>query len=42
MYSDEMDFKEIVPISALKNKNVDKLVNLMIENMPEGPKILSR
>ena len=38
MYSDEMDFKEIVPISALKNKNVDKLVNLMIENMPEGPK----
>ncbi|MBU5455119.1 GTPase Era [Caproiciproducens sp. MSJ-32] len=38
MYSEEMDFKEIIPISALKNKNVDKLVKLMIEYMPEGPK----
>ncbi|ASW43659.1 GTPase Era [Clostridium isatidis] len=38
MYSEEMNFKEIIPISALKNKNVDKLVKLMIENMPEGPK----
>jgi GTP-binding protein Era len=37
MYSKEYDFKEIVPISALKGKNVDTLVNLMIENMPEGP-----
>lgn len=37
MYSKEYDFKEIVPISALKGKNVDTLINLMIENMPEGP-----
>lgn len=37
MYSKEYDFKEIVPISALKGKNVDTLVDLMIENMPEGP-----
>lgn len=37
MYSKEYKFKEIVPISALKGKNVDTLVNLMIENMPEGP-----
>lgn len=37
MYSKEYEFKEIVPISALKGKNVDTLVNLMIENMPEGP-----
>lgn len=38
MYSKEMDFKEIIPISALKGKNVDKLISLMVESMPEGPK----
>lgn len=38
MYSLEMEFKEIIPISALKGKNVDKLVELMINSMPEGPK----
>ena len=38
MYSQEMDFKEIIPISALKGKNVDSLVKLMIDAMPEGPK----
>ena len=38
MYSAEFDFNEIIPISALKGKNVDKLVELMVENMPEGPK----
>lgn len=38
MYSKEIDFKEIIPISALKGKNVDTLVKLMVENLPEGPK----
>ena len=38
MYSEEMDFKEIIPISALKGKDVEKLVELMIDTMPEGPK----
>ena len=38
MYGAEFDFNEIIPISALKGKNVDKLVELMVENMPEGPK----
>ena len=38
IYSKELEFKEIIPISALKNKNVDKLLELMIEAMPEGPK----
>lgn len=38
MYSQEMEFKEIIPISALKGKNVEKLVELMIDSMPEGPK----
>ena len=36
--SKEFDFKEIVPISALKGKNVDTLIKLMVENLPEGPK----
>lgn len=34
----EMPFKEIIPISASNGKNVDKLVELMVENLPEGPK----
>ncbi len=38
MYSSEMEFKEIIPISALKGKNVDKLIELMVNSMPEGPK----
>ena len=37
-YSKEYDFKEIIPISALKGKNVDRLVELMVDIMPEGPK----
>ena len=37
MYSAEYNFKEIIPISALKGKNVDTLVNLMKDYMPEGP-----
>ena len=38
MYSKEFDFKEIIPISALKGKNVDTLTKLMVENLKEGPK----
>lgn len=38
MYSNEFDFKEIIPISALKGKNVDRLIELMVNEMPEGPK----
>jgi len=38
MYSKEFAFKEIIPISALKGKNVDTLLGLMVDNMPEGPK----
>ena len=36
-FSQEFDFKEIIPISALKGRNVDTLVKLMVENLPEGP-----
>lgn len=38
MYSSEFEFKEIIPISALKGKNVDRLIELMVNEMPEGPK----
>ncbi len=37
-YSQVLDFKEIIPISALKGKNVDALKELMVKYMPEGPK----
>ena len=37
-YHDEYPFfKEIIPISASKNKNVDTLVELMKKYLPEGP-----
>ena len=38
MYSKEFEFTEIIPISAIKGKNVDTLVELMKKTMPEGPK----
>ncbi|EKQ50324.1 MULTISPECIES: GTPase Era [unclassified Clostridium] len=38
MYSKEFDFAEMIPISAIKGKNVDRLVELMKKAMPEGPK----
>ncbi|MVX63088.1 GTPase Era [Clostridium chromiireducens] len=38
MYSQEFEFAEIIPISAIKGKNVDRLVELMKKAMPEGPK----
>lgn len=37
LFAKEMEFKEIIPISARKGKNVEKLVELMVENMPQGP-----
>lgn len=36
-YGAVYEFKEIIPISAKNGKNVDTLLNLMIDNMPEGP-----
>lgn len=37
-YSAAFEFTEIIPISALKGKNVDELKTLMVKYMPEGPK----
>jgi GTPase len=37
-YSEFFSFTEIVPISAIKGKNTDKLLELMVKTLPEGPK----
>ena len=35
-YRSKHEFKEIVPISALKNDNVDQLKKILIDSIPEG------
>lgn len=37
-YAKEFEFAEIIPISAMKQRNTDKLIELMVKYMPEGPK----
>lgn len=37
-YSQIFDFKEVVPISAMNGKNVDKVLELIRKYLPEGPK----
>lgn len=36
-YKDLMDFAEIVPVSALKAENTDRLVDVIFNYLPEGP-----
>ncbi|PKR79023.1 GTPase Era [Halalkalibacillus sediminis] len=36
-YKEQIDFEEIVPISALNGNNVDRLVDVMRGYLPEGP-----
>ena len=36
-YAKVFDFKEIIPISAINGKNADKLLELVVDNLPEGP-----
>jgi len=36
-YRREMDFAEIVPVSALKNDNTDELINCIMKYLPYGP-----
>lgn len=38
-YSDIFPFKEIIPISALKQDGVDRLVNVIVEYLPEGERL---
>lgn len=37
-YSKAYDFKEIIPISALKGSNKDTLLDMVAKYLPEGPK----
>jgi GTP-binding protein Era len=36
-YKDLIEFSEIVPVSALKGDNVDRLEEVLVRSMPEGP-----
>lgn len=36
-YRKEMDFDEIVPVSALKNDNTDELIKCIMQYLPYGP-----
>ncbi len=36
-YREKYDFAEIIPISALEGNNVDHLMKVMVDQMPEGP-----
>lgn len=36
-YKDIYDFKDIVPVSALKDRNTDELVKTIFNYLPEGP-----
>ena len=38
-YKDKYDFKEIIPISALKEKNIDELIKTIKEYLNDGEKI---
>ncbi|MBA5849869.1 GTPase Era [Clostridium sp. cel8] len=38
VYSEKFDFKEYIPISALKDKNLDELKDTIVKYMKEGPK----
>ena len=36
-YKDEMDFAEVIPLSAKNGNNVDTLANTLVSYLPEGP-----
>ncbi|MGE5423207.1 MAG: GTPase Era [Ignavibacteriales bacterium] len=36
-YSSRMNFSEVIPISAAKGKNLDKLMDIVFSYLPEGP-----
>lgn len=37
IYTNEYNFKEVVPISAIKGKNVNTVLDLIVGSLPEGP-----
>ncbi len=36
-WNEKVKFKETIPISALNKKNVDTVLKLIVDNLPEGP-----
>ncbi|MGM9904337.1 GTPase Era [Enterococcus sp. 10A9_DIV0425] len=36
-YSNQMPFAQVVPISATEGNNVERLMSVLVEEMPEGP-----
>jgi GTP-binding protein Era len=36
-WKDHLDFVEVVPLSALNGHNVDRLADLLVRHLPEGP-----
>ena len=40
-YKDKYEFKEIIPVSALKNKNIDELIKTIKKYIKDGEKIYS-
>lgn len=36
-YSSQMDFAQVVPISATEGNNVERLMEVLVDEMPEGP-----
>lgn len=41
IYSDEYDFKAVIPISATTGKGTDELITEIVKLLPEGPKYYS-
>jgi len=37
VYKDTVEFADIVPVSALKDKNRDELIKVILRHLPEGP-----
>lgn len=37
IYTKEYNFKEVVPISAIKGKNINTILDLIVKTLPEGP-----
>jgi GTP-binding protein Era len=38
-YSNEYEFKEIIPVSALRGQSIELMLDKIVENLPEGEKI---
>jgi len=41
-YRSAYEFKEIVPVSALKNKNIDRLIGAIYPHLPEGEPLFAQ